>query len=112
MSDPTEIAVRLRARAEKITDDLPDVVVGFDAACAAADLYEQAARTIYAQINEIVDLRWLVGHLHQRVQHGGPTNWLDFAPPRLAAIARVCIADFDIGKFTFAGIPPAREATP
>lgn len=44
--DLDEIVAKLRARATKITYDLPDVVVGFEAACELADLYTAAANLI------------------------------------------------------------------
>lgn len=50
---PEEIVPMLRARAAKITDDLPDVVAGFDAACELADLYTAAANLIDRQARKI-----------------------------------------------------------
>lgn len=44
-----EVVPKLRDRAAKITDDLPDVVVGFDAACELANLYTAAANLIEQQ---------------------------------------------------------------
>lgn len=51
--DLDEIVAKLRARATKITYDLPDVVVGFEAACELADLYTAAANLIEKQAADI-----------------------------------------------------------
>lgn len=53
MLTPEQVVEQLRKRADKITDDLPDVVVGFEAACELADLYTAAANFIEAQAREI-----------------------------------------------------------
>jgi len=52
---PEQIVKQLRKRADKITDDLPDVVVGFEAACELADLYTAAANLIEAQAIETAE---------------------------------------------------------
>jgi len=55
LPDPADVVARLRARAEQITEDLPDVVVGFDAACDAINLYTEAAQLIEALTGQTAD---------------------------------------------------------